>query len=483
MGKIRDLIKRGVFILLQGGMGIGVSDWIIARAVAMLGAVATVSGTAIQFVFVRRLQLGDPGGHMKRAVDTFPFQKMAQRIYEKYFIPGGKKKNESFIGLEMFTLSPSRDLIELTILANFAEVYLAKEGHDGIVGINFLEKVQMPHIFSIYGAMLAGVDFIAMGAGVPKQIPGVIDGFIKGEAVRYNEDVTGAPTGSFSMNFDPKDFFEGEVLPELKSPEFFPIVAYETIAKNLERKHPEKCAIFIVEGPAAAGHNAPPREKGVLSATRELAGIKEKGINLEVMRSLEAPFILAGGYASASRIAEAKKEGACGVQLGSIFALAEESPIASNIKNAARRGAFNGDLQVITSPVASPTGLRFKCAKLPGTLIDPVVYEKRKRVCDVGLLRVPYLKADGGVGYRCPAEPIESFVAKGGDLEKCEGKICLCNGLLALIDLPQIRSGGYVEPPIQTLGEDIGFIRNLMDDENSTYSVEDVLLFLTLKSD
>jgi NAD(P)H-dependent flavin oxidoreductase YrpB (nitropropane dioxygenase family) len=61
------------------------------------------------------------------------------------------------------------------LLANFVEVWLAKEGHDGPVGINLLTKVQMPNLASLYGAMLAGVDYVLMGAGIPKEIPGVLD--------------------------------------------------------------------------------------------------------------------------------------------------------------------------------------------------------------------------------------------------------------------------------------------------------------------
>ena len=33
----------------------------------------------------------------------------------------------------------------------------------------------MPHLASIYGAMLAGVGYVLMGAGIPLHIPGVLD--------------------------------------------------------------------------------------------------------------------------------------------------------------------------------------------------------------------------------------------------------------------------------------------------------------------
>ena len=51
------------------------------------------------------------------------------------------------------------------MVANFAEVWLAKQGHHGPVGVNFLEKVQMATPAAAYGAMLAGVDVVLVGAG------------------------------------------------------------------------------------------------------------------------------------------------------------------------------------------------------------------------------------------------------------------------------------------------------------------------------
>ena len=72
----------------------------------------------------------------------------------------------------------ARELIELCIVANFVEVFLAREGHDGPVGINYLEKIQLPVLPSIYGAMLAGVAAVLMGAGIPIRVPGILDAFV-----------------------------------------------------------------------------------------------------------------------------------------------------------------------------------------------------------------------------------------------------------------------------------------------------------------
>src|SRR3546814_18230906 len=83
------------------------------------------------------------------------------------------------------------------------------------------------------------------------------------------------------------------------------------------------------------------------------------------------------------------------------------------------------------APRTSPSGFPFKVATFTGTVSDDDVYEQRRRVCDLGYLRTSYRKPDGSVGYRCPSEPVESYVAKGGAIEDTVGRKCLCNGLMA----------------------------------------------------
>jgi hypothetical protein len=88
--------------LIQGGMGVYVSNWRLARAVAMEhpGTTAgTVSGTALDIVYVRLLQLGDPGGHVRKALAAFDAQfgvTIGQNIVDHYFIEGGKAPTARF---------------------------------------------------------------------------------------------------------------------------------------------------------------------------------------------------------------------------------------------------------------------------------------------------------------------------------------------------------------------------------------------------
>ena len=161
--------------IIQGGMGVAISGWELARAVSRCGQLGVVSGTVLEVVMARRLQLGDEGGHVRRALRAFPFPEVAERIIRSYYVPGGKAKDVAFKNVRTFTVEPDPALVELTVAANFVEVYLAKEGHDGLVGINFLRKIELPIPCSLYGAMLAGVDYVIVGAGNPKDLPPMIN--------------------------------------------------------------------------------------------------------------------------------------------------------------------------------------------------------------------------------------------------------------------------------------------------------------------
>ena len=160
--------------IIQGGWsrGLQLETCQCCRALRTIGV---VSGTALDAVVVRRLQLGDLGGHMRRALEQFPFPEMARRLLDRYFISGGKPAHLPFKSVPLHSDRDPQHLTELTVLANFTEVFLAKEGHNGIVGINLLEKIQTPTLPSLYGAMLAGAAFVLMGAGIPRTIPGIID--------------------------------------------------------------------------------------------------------------------------------------------------------------------------------------------------------------------------------------------------------------------------------------------------------------------
>ena len=460
--------------IIQGGMGVGVSNWRLAQAVSRLGQLGVVSGTALDQVLVRRLADGDEGGNMRRGFDAFPFPEMAKRIWAEYFQAGGKPAG-TYPTTAMHQRRDSRKLIELLMVSNFVEVFLAREGHLNQVGVNFLEKVQLPHLASIYGAMLAGVGYVLMGAGIPLHIPGVLDNFAAGKAAEYKLAVTGAPADADTMmRFDPQEYAEGP-LPQLERPKFLAIVSSNTLASTMLRRASGRVDGFIIESPTAGGHNAPPRGKGALDATGQPVYGERDRVDLSELRKLGVPFWMAGGYGSPEKLREALEQGAAGVQVGTAFAFSEESGLRHDLKKMLVAQAAQGRATVFTDPVASPTGFPFKVAQLAGTYSDPGVAAARARLCDLGYLREAYWTEDGKIAYRCAAEPEASYVAKGGRIEDTTGRKCLCNALLANIGHPQTRADGVAEPPLVTVGDDVNRVAAFLPPGRESYRAADVI--------
>jgi nitronate monooxygenase len=443
-------------------MGVGVSNWRLANAVSKLGQLGVVSGTALDSLFVRRLADGDFGGHMRRGLDAFPFPDMARRIWAEYFTPGGKPSGTPYPNIPMHQKDSPRKLIELCIVSNFVEVFLAKEGHKNPVGMNFLEKVQMPHLASIYGAMLAGVGYVLMGAGIPLHIPGVLDAFAAHHSAEYKLQVTGALAEMDTlMVLDPAEFAEG---PR-------PIL----LATTMLRRASGRVDGLVIESPTAGGHNAPPRGKLQLNATGEPVYGERDQVNIAELRTLGVPFWLAGGYGNAEKVREALDQGAAGVQVGTAFAFSRESGMRADLKRSLLAKAVAGTGEVFTDPLASPTGFPFKVAQLEGTSSAFPIYQERKRVCDLGYLREPYAAGEGKIGYRCSAEPVENYMLKGGKAEDTVGRKCLCNALMANIGHQQTRKDGSVEPALVTVGDDLNTVAQYLAPGRTSYSAVDVV--------
>jgi NAD(P)H-dependent flavin oxidoreductase YrpB (nitropropane dioxygenase family) len=374
----------------------------------------------------------------------------------------------------MYRRSVSRERQQLTALANFVEVYLAKEGHDGVVGINLLTKVQMPNIASLYGAMLAGVDYVLMGAGIPREVPGVLDALSRHEAATMRFDVEGQSSAEpLFLTLDPADLGTKTLAP-LKRPAFLPIISANSLATTLARKANGTVEGFVVEGPTAGGHNAPPRGEMKLNEKGEPIYGERDVVDLDKLKELGLPFWLAGGTGSPERLADALAAGAAGIQVGTLFAFAEESGFAENLKKDVLGHAARGEVEVITDPRASPTGYPFKVVSWAG---DETREKERVRKCDLGYLRIAFRREDGRTDYRCAAEPVDDYVRKGGNIEDTVGRKCLCNALTSNIGQPQVRADSIDEPPLLTSGDDLATIASFLAGRDR-YSADDVLSYL-----
>lgn len=464
--------------IIQGGMGVAISSWPLARAVSAAGQLGVVSGTALDAVLARRLQDGDPGGHAREALAAFPVPEIAARVLDRYFRAGGRESGMPYAPVPKLRLDQNRHARELTVVANFAEVWLARQGHRGPVGINYLEKIQMATPAAAYGAMLAGVDVVLAGAGIPRELPRLLSSLARHEPASLPVDVIGAPEGRrLTTGLDPAALL-GKDLPALQRPVFLAIVSAHVLAEYLARDPLIRPDGFVIEGPLAGGHNAPPRGRLTLDEAGQPRYGPRDDADLARLAAIGLPFWLAGSYGTPARLKQARAAGAAGVQAGTLFALSRESGLRPDLRSRLLEQARDGTLRVRTDPVASPTGFPFKIAQLPGTLADPRRYSARPRLCDLGHLRVPYMRPDGAIGYRCPGEPVHLYVRKGGQAADTTGRSCLCNALLANAGLGQTRASGYTEDPLVTLGSSLDGVQALLQSYPDGWSAAQAITWL-----
>ena len=268
------------------------------------------------------------------------------------------------------------------------------------------------------------------------------------------------------MALDPASLVPERFIKRLQRPLFIAIAATHVLAEYLSdpRRTTGRVDGFIMEGPTAGGHNAPPRGRPKFDQRGEPVYGEKDRADVKKMRELERPFWLAGSYAHPEKLAEALAEGAIGCQFGSIFALCEESGLREDLKREVTRLAFRRQIDVLADPNSSPSGFPFNVVQLSGTMSDPETNGARTRICDIGYLRHAYKTDRGAVAFRCPSEPVDTYVNRGGNIEDTAGRQCLCNGLMATVGLGQLHRWGE-EQAIVTLGRNTDFIHELIDNE------------------
>jgi nitronate monooxygenase len=319
---------------------------------------------------------------------------------------------------------------------------------------------------------------VLMGAGIPREIPGILDRLANHERTSMRIQIEGAASEEETrMVLDPPALL-GTLLPPLKRPQFLAIVSSDVLAQMLVQKANGRIDGFVVENATAGGHNAPPRGPLRLSETGEPVYGPRDIANLEKIKQIGLPFWLAGDYATQAGMQQALSSGATGVQIGTPFAFCEESGLEETLKQRALRSIAKGIAHVFTDPAASPTGFPFKILQLDETLSDDKLSHERPRLCQLGFLRANYKRTDGTIGYRCPGEPVDTYLKKSGKIEDTVGKQCLCNALMANVDLPQEQLSGYIEKALVTAGDSITRLSQFLQDGMTSYKAIDVIDYL-----
>ncbi len=463
--------------IIQGGMGIGVSSWRLARRVALLGEFGVVSGTAIDTVLVRELQEGDPNGRLA-VLEAYPDADIVAYLKKQFYVEGGLAAGTPYKLLPIHRFKPTVQSQRILCAATFSEVRLAKNGHEGRVGINLLTKTKRYTLACLYGALLAGVDAVLMGAGIPVEEAEQLALLAEGRPARLRLDVDASAAagaeGPFYYALDPADLVPAPA--PLPLPMFFPIISSDTLAHILDKKLPAGLITgWIIEGAVAGGHNAPPRGKQYDAEQSPIYDGRDVP-NLDKIRALGYPFYLAGGFGTPETLRAALEQGAAGIQVGTLFSLADESGYPAARKAEIIGAIHSGKVAVRTDGRASSTGFPFKVVELDGTLARPDLYAQRQRICDLGYLQTPYLDEKGRLQGRCAAEPVETYVSKGGNRADTVRRACLCNGLMANIGMGQQQKTG-AERPLLTAGDELVNLP-LGSAAHPSYTAADVIAYL-----
>jgi NAD(P)H-dependent flavin oxidoreductase YrpB (nitropropane dioxygenase family) len=438
--------------IIQGGMGIAVSSWQLAKEVSIAGELGVISGTAIDSVVARRLQDGDFSGDIRRAMAAYPHQDTIKEITDRFYIEGGRAEGKPYLDVPKLSIKGNLFSNKLLAVASFVEVWLAKEGHNGLIGMNILEKIQLAIPAQLYGAMLADVDYILIGAGIPAQVPHLLNEISQGNKVAMKVDVADTKDKHY-LHFDPRTL--GLDNFPIKRPLFLAIVTSHALVAYLNKDEETKPDGYVIEYHVAGGHNAPPRAKNHVNDEGEAVYNELDIPNLEKIHASGSPFWLAGGYATPEKVKEAISCGAQGVQVGSLFALANESGFTNENRSSILVSLADPTMRVMTDASASPTGFPFKVIQNNQTLSNDNLYKERTRICDLGYLRTMFQREKGGIGYRCPAEPLDNYEFKNGEVDQAQGSKCLCNALMADIGLGQVRPDGRTEISLLTFGSDL----------------------------
>ncbi len=458
-------------------MGIGVSGWRLARAVALRGQVGIVSGTGIDLLLVRELQDGDPNGRLRILAD-YPDQEYVDWLRRTYYVEGGKAPEAPYKLLPIHKFNPSLRSQQVLAAAAYTEVRLAKDGHDGLIGVNLLSKLKRHTLGAFVGSVLADADLVVMGAGIPIEEAGALQAIAAGQPARLRLDVDATEGvvagGPYYYTLDPAAVVPG--FAPRRAPAFFPIVSSDALAAILEKKiAPGHFAGFVVEHHTAGGHNAPPRNKGVDADQNPVYDARDEA-NLARIAAMGYPFYLAGGYGTPEGLHRAREAGAAGVQIGSLFSLCDESGYPMAYKRRLIGEIHAGRARIRTDGRASPTGFPFKVVEVEGTLGIPENQVQRVRICDLGYLQAAYVDAKGSLQGRCASEPVDDYVRKGGAAEDTVRRACLCNGLAANIGIGQMQKWGP-EGTFFTGGDDLVNLP-LGSVEHPAYSAGDVIDYI-----
>jgi len=313
--------------IIQGGMGIGLSSYTLAGAVAREGGMGVLSSAGLDRIVSQR------HGRRFKAREA-----AAQDVRDAHFLAGA----------------------------------------GGVIGMNIMVAVINQYEDSVLGSMDGGVNAIISGAGLPMALPEI------------------------ALSHPRHD--EVSLIPIVSSGR-----ALEVICKRWKRTGRMPDAV-VVEGPLAGGHIAWRKLEEAEDPANRLDNLLKEVF--EVAKNWgNFPVIAAGGIYTHEDIVSTLESGCAGVQMGTRFLATHESGANQTYKKLLV-DCKEDDIELATRP-GSPCGMMFRVLK-PSPFYQEALRRERAPKCDKG-----YLLNKG----HCPSK------------HENEKTFCICNGLLASINL------------------------------------------------
>jgi len=256
--------------IIQGGMGIGVSGSKLAGSVAKEGAVGILSSANIGY------------------------------------------KEPDF----------EKNTLEANLRAMGKEIDKAREiSPNGIIGVNIMVATNH-YAEMVKKAVQKGIDLIISGAGLPKELPNLIQGS------------------------------KTKIAPIVSSAR-----AAVLITKMWLKKYNYMPDMIVVEGPEAGGHLGFHQEELLDKKTQSLEEITceviEEMHKIDKEQNTETPIIAAGGIFNGNDISKFLKLGASGVQMATRFVVTKECDASQEFKDAYINSKHD-DIKIVKSPVGMP---------------------------------------------------------------------------------------------------------------------------------